>query len=135
MQENNKMQVPDFEKGPALRSIAMPADTNPSGDIFGGWLLSQMDLAGGSVAMRKVKNRVVTIGIEAMNFHLPVFVGDEVSCYTKIVSIGNTSITVYIESWVKRGLSNEKIKVTEGNFTYVSIDANRKPTPIKKVEI
>src|SRR5437879_13500117 len=79
---------------PALRAIAMPADANPHGDIFGGWLLSQMDLAGGTVATRRAKGRVVTVAITAMTFHRPVFVGDEVSCYAEIIKTGTPSITV-----------------------------------------
>src|SRR5437773_8346983 len=79
---------------PALRAIAMPADANPHGDIFGGWLLSQMDLAGGTMATRRAKGRTVTVAITAMTFHRPVFIGDEVTCYASIVKVGNTSITV-----------------------------------------
>jgi acyl-CoA thioesterase YciA len=115
---------------PALRAIAMPADANPAGDIFGGWLRSQMDLAGGTVATRRAKGRVVTVAITAMTFHRPVFVGDEVSCYVDIVKIGRTSITVKIESWARRGRGEEKIEVTEGLFTYVAVDSERKPCPI-----
>ena len=91
---------------PALRAVAMPADTNPHGDIFGGWLLCQMDLAGTIVATRRASGRVVTVAITAMNFHRPVIVGDEVTCYCEIEKIGNTSITVKIESWVRRGLGD-----------------------------
>jgi acyl-CoA thioesterase YciA len=115
---------------PALRAIAMPADANPNGDIFGGWLLSQMDLAGGTVATRRAKGRVVTVAITAMTFHRPVFIGDEVSCYVEIVTVGRTSITVKIESWVRRGRSDEMIEVTEGIFTYVAVDAERRPCPV-----
>jgi acyl-CoA thioesterase YciA len=115
---------------PALRANAMPADANPAGDIFGGWLRSQMDLAGGTVATRRAKGRVVTVAITAMTFHRPVFVGDEVSCYVDIVKIGRTSITVKIESWARRGRGEEKIEVTEGLFTYVAVDSERKPCPI-----
>lgn len=115
---------------PALRAIAMPADANPNGDIFGGWLLSQMDLAGGAVAKHKARGRVATVAITAMTFHLPVFVGDEVSCYGEIVKLGRTSVTVRIESWVRRGLSDQRVKVTEGIFTYVAIDADRRPRPL-----
>src|SRR5579872_3600330 len=115
---------------PALRAIAMPADTNPHGDIFGGWLLCQMDLAGTTVATRCARGRVVTIAITGMTFHRPVMVGDEVTCYCHIERIGNTSITVKIESWVKRGIGDEPIKVTEGIFTYVSVDACGRPHPV-----
>lgn len=112
---------------PALRAIAMPADANPSGDIFGGWVLSQMDMAGGTVATRRAGGRVATVAITAMTFHLPIFVGDEVSCYAEIVKLGRTSLTLKIESWSRRGLSSERVKVTEGVFTYVAIGPDRKP--------
>lgn len=115
---------------PALRAIAMPADANPNGDIFGGWLLAQMDLAGGSVASQRARGRVATVAITGMTFHMPVFIGDEVSCYATIQRIGRTSLTIHIESWVRRHLSNDRIKVTEGIYTYVAIDAARRPRPV-----
>jgi acyl-CoA thioesterase YciA len=115
---------------PALRTIAMPADTNPNGDIFGGWLLSQMDLAGGTVALRRAQGRVVTVAIPSMTFKRPVFIGDEVSCYAEIVKVGRTSITVHIETWVRRGRGSEAIAVTEGVFTYVAVDHDRQPRPV-----
>jgi acyl-CoA thioesterase YciA len=121
--------LPDSE--PALRAIAMPADANPRGDIFGGWLLSQMDLAGSTVAIRRAKSRVATVAVTSMTFRKPVFVGDEVSCYAEIAKIGTTSITVKIESWVRRGVGGEALKVTEGLFTYVAIDADRRPSAIR----
>lgn len=115
---------------PTLRAIAMPADANPLGDIFGGWLLAQMDLAGSTVATRRAAGRVVTVAITAMTFHRPVFIGDEVTCYAVITQIGHTSITVKIESWVRRGIGSEYIEVTEGIFTYVAVDPDRKPRPV-----
>jgi acyl-CoA thioesterase YciA len=115
---------------PAVRAIAMPADTNPHGDIFGGWLLSQMDLAGTTVATRRSKGRTVTVAITGMTFHRPVFVGDEVSCYAELLKVGRTSLTVNIQSWVRRGLGNDPIAVTEGVFTYVAVDASGKPRPV-----
>ena len=90
---------------PALRTIAMPADANPAGNIFGGWVLSQMDLAGGVVAHRRAKGRAATVAVTGMTFHLPVLIGDEVSCYAAIVKTGRTSITVQVETWVRRGLT------------------------------
>ena len=121
----------DFDNGPALRAIAMPADTNPNGDIFGGWLLAQMDLAGGTVAVRRSHGRVATVGIEAMTFHKPVFVGDEVSCFARIEKVGRTSLRVRIETWVRRERSDsDPIKVTEGVFTYVAIGEDRKPREV-----
>ena len=120
-------QPPQSE--PTLRAIAMPADANPHGDIFGGWLLSQMDLAGGTVATRRAKGRTVTVAITAMTFHRPVFIGDEVTCYGTIIKVGRTSITVKVESWARRGIGDEQIAVTEGIFTYVSVGSDRRPVP------
>jgi len=114
------VEVPP-DTDPAIRTIAMPADTNPHGDIFGGWLLCQMDLAGASVAVRRVGGRVVTVAITAMAFHRPVCVGDQVSCYGSVEKIGTTSITVKVESWALRGTGTTPIKVTEGLFTYVRV--------------
>ncbi len=117
--------LPDTD--PAIRTIAMPADTNPHGDIFGGWLLCQMDLAGATVAVRQAGGRVVTVAITAMAFHRPVLVGDEVSCYGSVEKMGNTSITIRIQSWARRGTGQTAIKVTEGLFTYVRVGADGKP--------
>jgi acyl-CoA thioesterase YciA len=124
---------PTFE--PAIRTIAMPADTNPHGDIFGGWLVCQMDLAGATVATRRAGGRVVTIAITAMVFHRPVCVGDEVSCYASVAKTGNTSTTIKIESWARRarGADTVPIKVTEGLFTYVKVDADGHPVPVSPV--
>lgn len=116
----------------STRAIAMPADTNPSGDIFGGWLVAQMDLAGGNVASVKTKGRVVTVAIDALVFHKPVFIGDEVSCYAEVIRIGNTSLTLHIEAWVRRALQEEIIKVTEGTFTFVAIDEEHKPREVPR---
>jgi acyl-CoA thioesterase YciA len=120
--------VPDLD--PAIRTIAMPADTNPHGDIFGGWLLCQMDLAGTTVAVRRTGGRVVTVAITAMVFHRPVIVGDEVTCFGSIEKVGNTSITVKIESWVRRRTGEGPTKVTEGLFTYVLVGEDGRPQPI-----
>lgn len=115
---------------PALRAIAMPADTNPHGDIFGGWLLCQMDLAGSVFATRRARGRVVTVALTGMVFHRPVMVGDEVTCFCELDKIGRTSLTVKIQSWVKRGIGDDQIKVTEGTFTYVKVGADGKPQPV-----
>src|SRR5690348_12299714 len=93
-----------------LRTIAMPADTNPAGDIFGGWLLSQMDLAGASAAVRRAKGRVVTVGMDAISFYEPVEVGDEVSCYTKLQRVGRTSLTIEVEAWKRHQDCQQYIK-------------------------
>jgi acyl-CoA thioesterase YciA len=114
----------------ALRTVAMPAFANPHGDIFGGWLLSQMDIAGGTVASRRAKGRVATVAITAMTFHRPVFVGDEVSCYAEITKIGCTSMMVKIQAFAHRGRTGEKIEVTEGLFTYVALNSEGKPRPV-----
>ncbi len=121
---------PDYHCCPALRTIAMPADANANGDIFGGWLLSQMDLAGSVVAVQKAKSKVATVGIEAMSFHKPVFVGDEVSCYASIEKIGRTSITIKVDTWARARQAEKAVQVTEGKFTYVAIGDDRKPIPI-----
>lgn len=114
----------------AIRTIAMPADTNPSGDIFGGWVLAQMDVAGGITAWWRANGRVATIGIEAMTFHRPVNVGDVVNVYTEVVRVGTTSITVEVEAWVERREQiHQRVKVTQGTFTYVAIDASGRKRP------
>jgi acyl-CoA thioesterase YciA len=118
------------QSDPAIRTIAMPADTNPHGDIFGGWLLCQMDLAGSTVATRRAGGRVVTVAITAMTFHRPVLVGDEVTCFCNIATIGNTSIAIMIESWARRGTGDTPIKVTEGLFTYVHVGPDGRPLPV-----
>ena len=119
-------------KRAALRTIAMPADTNSNGDIFGGWILSQMDVAGALIAADTSQSRIATVGIAKMNFHKPVFIGDEVSCYGTIKRIGTTSITIHVETWVKRIRLKEEYIVTEGDFTYVAIDEHRNPIPVKR---
>ena len=113
-----------------IRTTAMPADTNPNGDIFGGWLMGQMDIAGGSTAIQRAQGRVATVAVDAMTFHKPVFVGDEVSCYTRIERVGNTSISIRVETWVRRARTRELIKVTEGTFVYVAIDGDGRPRPV-----
>ncbi len=123
--------IPLHKREPALRTIAMPADANPAGDIFGGWVLAQMDLAGGVVAHRRAQGRTATVAVTGMTFHLPVFIGDEVSCYAEITKVGRTSITVQIETWVRRNMmTGEQVKVTEGTFTFVALGADRKPRPV-----
>jgi acyl-CoA thioesterase YciA len=117
-----------------LRTIAMPADTNAYGDIFGGWLLAQMDLAAGSYAIMRARGRVATVAIEAMSFHRPVYVGDQVSCFCRTQHVGKTSITVHVETWARRRLEHqfgETVKVTEGSFTFVALnqDGSKRPLP------
>ena len=119
----------------AIRVVAMPKDTNPAGDVFGGWLLSQMDLAGGVFCRKIAKGRVVTVKIESTTFNAPVFIGDTLCCYVSLVKIGRTSITTYIEAYVNRDFEDTRIKVTEGEFKYVKMDENRKPTPIDQPKL
>lgn len=121
---------PNYDTCPSLRTIAMPADTNANGDMFGGWMLSQMDLAGSVLAAQKAKTRIATVGVEAMKFKSPVYVGDEVSCYCHVDRIGTTSITIHIETWARGRLDDVARKVTEGKFTYVAIDADGRPVPV-----
>ena len=115
-----------------IRTLAMPADTNANGDIFGGWLLSQMDVGGGVFASKIAKSRAVTVAIEAMNFRKPVFVGDLVSVHATLVRIGRTSVTVHLEAWVLRRKEMQPILVTDGNFTYVAIDEQGHPQVISR---
>lgn len=116
----NEESEPDGDL--CIRTVAMPAGTNANGDIFGGWLLSQMDVGGGVFASKVAKSRTVTVAIEAMNFRKPVYVGDLVSVHATLVRVGRTSITVHLEAWVLRRKESRSILVTDGNFTYVSID-------------
>jgi acyl-CoA thioesterase YciA len=125
-------QTPTGE--PALRAIAMPADANPSGDIFGGWLLAQMDLAGGTVAAERAQGRVATVAIEGMVFHKPVHVGDRVSCHAQVTRVGRTSISVTIEAWRQSHHGGAQTKVTQGVFTYVAIDGNRRPRTVPPLQ-
>ena len=118
------------ERQPAVRTLAMPADTNPSGDIFGGWLMSQMDIAGGIVAAARAQGRAVTVAVEGMEFHEPVYVGDLVSCYAEVVATGTTSITVEVETVARRRAGGETVKVTEGTFVFVALDADGRPRPV-----
>jgi len=114
------------------RVIAMPADTNPEGDIFGGWLLAHMDLAGATPAFEIAQGRCVTIALDAMVFHQPVAVGDEVSLHATVLKTGRTSIRVHVEAW-KRARNDEHaeaVRVTEGVFTYVAIGSDKKPRPL-----
>jgi acyl-CoA thioesterase YciA len=115
-----------------IRVQAMPKDTNPSGDVFGGWILSQMDIAGGVFCKQIAMGRVVTVAVDSTQFRRPVFIADTLCCYVKFVKQGRTSVTVHVEAWVNREFDKEKIiLVTEGEFTYVKVDEDRKPVPIE----
>lgn len=112
------------------RTMAMPADTNPSGDIFGGWVLSQMDIAAGIRAGQRAQARVVTVALDSMSFIRPVKVGDILGVYTSVEKVGRTSVSVHVEAWVRRGRIGVREKVTEASFKFVAIDDNGKPTPL-----
>lgn len=114
----------------AIRTLAMPSDTNPAGDIFGGWVLSQMDIAGGIVTKNIAKGRTVTVAVDSMTFHLPVIVGDTICCYVDILKIGNTSIKASVEVWANRQYEEGRVMVTKGIFTYVAVCSDRKPRPV-----
>lgn len=118
----------------AVRTLAMPADTNPNGDIFGGWVLSQMDIGGAIVAGKRAKGRIVTVSLEAMKFHLPVYVGDVLCCYADVAKVGRTSLQIKIEAWAMRNYDPERVLVTEGVFTYVAVDEHRKPRVVPKLD-
>jgi acyl-CoA thioesterase YciA len=113
-----------------IRTMAMPADANASGDIFGGWVLSQMDLAGGIAAGQRAHGRVATIAIEAMKFIKPVYVGDVLCVYSAITRCGRSSMTIQLEAWALRNRIGERVKVTEGVFTFVAIDAEGRTRPL-----
>jgi acyl-CoA thioesterase YciA len=110
----------------------MPADTNAKGDIFGGWLLSQMDLGGAVLARNVTRSRVVTVAIDAMSFLYPVYVGDIVTCYARLQSVGRTSMKIDLEAWVQRQTDGSLHRVTEGVFTYVAITKAGRPHPVRR---
>jgi acyl-CoA thioesterase YciA len=130
----NEQPVPSAPPAgpPAIRTIAMPADTNPAGDIFGGWLMAQMDLAAGNAATRRARGRCATIAVEAMTFLSPVSVGDEVSLYAEVVSVGRTSLRIAVEAWRRVRAGDETNQVTRAVFTFVAIGSDRRPRPIPK---
>src|SRR5437660_9875264 len=115
-----------------IQTIAMPKDTNPNGDIFGGWLTSQMDLGSAILAAKTAQARVVTVAMEGMSFLQPVRVGDTVRCYARVDRIGRTSMTIPVEVWVTRFMTGEDHRVTHGVFTLVAVDETGKPIPVKR---
>jgi acyl-CoA thioesterase YciA len=115
-----------------IRTIAMPADTNANGDIFGGWLVSQLDLGGAILARNTARSRVVTVAIDAMSFVAPVRVGDAVTCYARLLGIGRTSMKIHVEAWVQHYSERDERRVTAGTFTYVAIDDAGKPHAVKR---
>jgi acyl-CoA thioesterase YciA len=116
-----------------VRTIAMPADTNANGDIFGGWVMSRMDSAGGIAGVDRAQGRVVTIAVEAMTFFRPVKVGDVLSVYTEIESVGRTSMKIHVEAWARRFRTTLHEKVTDATFTFVAIDEEGRPRPVPKL--
>ena len=115
-----------------VRTIAMPADTNANGDIFGGWVMSRMEQAGGIAGVERTGGRVVTVAVEAMNFLRPVKVGDVLCVYTEVASIGRTSMRIHIEAWARRFMNRTREKVTDATFTFVAIDDDGKPRVIPR---
>ncbi|MGE0844909.1 MAG: acyl-CoA thioesterase [Flavobacteriaceae bacterium] len=113
-----------------VRTIAMPADTNANGDIFGGWVMSRMDQAGGIAGVERALGRVVTVKVDAMTFIAPMKVGDVLEVYTDVESIGRTSMKIHIEAWAQRFMTGNRDKVTDGTFTFVAVDDYGKPRPI-----
>ncbi|MFQ5432210.1 MAG: acyl-CoA thioesterase [Nitrospinota bacterium] len=119
------------DREPALRVLAMPADSNAQGDIFGGWVMSQVDVAGAVEAVRRAKGRVATVAVNSFQFKKPVFIGDLVSCYATVLKVGRTSITVHVEVYSQRRFGQEEtVKVTEANIVYVAVDDNRLPREV-----
>ena len=127
--KSDEGRLPDRE--PVLRVVPMPSDANYAGDIFGGWIMSQVDIAGSISALRRAKGRVATIAVNSFQFKQPVLVGDLVSFYAKVIRVGNTSITVDVEVYSQRSRQIEEcVKVTEAVLTYVAVDGNRKPRKV-----
>ena len=128
----NEQPVPSAPPAgpPAIRTIAMPADTNPAGDIFGGWLMAQMDLAAGNAATRRARGRCATVAVEAMTFLSPVAVGDEVSLYAEVASVGRTSLRIAVEAWRRVRAGDETNQVTRAVFTFVAIGPDGRPRHI-----
>lgn len=128
-EETANVELPDRQ--PAIRVAAMPADANAGGSIFGGWIMSHVDIAGSIVARERAKGRVATVAVNSFEFHQPVFVGDLISCYAELVRVGRTSITVRVEVYAQRNPANmQTVKVTEAELTYVALDENRKPRKV-----
>ena len=128
--DETPMQLPKHRE-PVLRLVPMPADANSTGDIFGGWIMAQVDIAGAIPALRLAKGRVATVAVNSFLFKQPVLIGDLVSFYAEVVKVGRTSVTVDVEVYAQRGIPEEvTVKVTEATLTYVAVDQNRKPRPV-----
>jgi acyl-CoA thioesterase YciA len=132
---NNKLTELPSDRLPVIRVVAMPKDTNGGGSIFGGWIMSQIDIAAAIPALERAKGRVATVAVNSIEFHEPVFVGDVVSCYADIIKTGSSSITVKVEVYSERNPADKQIvKVTEAELTYVALDENRRPRPLPEVD-
>ena len=130
MNDDLHVKLPD--EHPTMRLPARPRDTNTAGDIFGGWIMSQVDLSASIVASRRAKGRVVTVAVNSFQFHKPVYVGDLVSCYARVTKIGNTSLTVFVEVYAERYPERmETVKVTEATLTFVAVDEDGKKRPVE----
>jgi len=131
MSSDQTVQLPDEQ--PTMRLITMPRDSNAAGDVFGGWIMSQVDLAGSIAANRRAGGRVVTVAVNSFQFHMPVYIGDLISCYAKVTKVGTTSLSVFVEVYAQRyPTRTECIKVTEATLTFVAVDVNGKPRPVDK---
>lgn len=131
MTQNPPESQADAPRGElTIRTVAMPADTNANGDIFGGWVLSQMDQAGGVAGVERAQGRVVTVALDAMTFIRPVKVGDVLCVYTEIESVGRSSMKIHVEAWARRFRTHDRQKVTDATFTFVAIDENGRPRPV-----
>ena len=130
VEETSDMKQEFPKHDPAIRTIAMPADTNPAGDIFGGWLMAQMDLAAGNTAARIAKGRSATIAVDGIQFLQPVHVGDEVTLFAELEAVGRTSMKIKVEAWRRARDGDETEKVTEALFTFVALDQTGRPRPV-----
>ncbi|HEX3537025.1 MAG TPA: acyl-CoA thioesterase [Stellaceae bacterium] len=133
--ETSFLEPPQPRGELAVRALAMPADTNPSGDIFGGWIMSMMDAAGAMTATRLAGGRAVTASVTNISFLQPVKVGDVVCCYTDVVRTGRSSMTLCVEVWVLRQAQGARVKVTAAEFTFVALDENGKPRPLRSAAL
>jgi acyl-CoA thioesterase YciA len=126
--DDRNLGLPD--RDPVLRVVPMPSDANHTGDIFGGWIMSQVDIAGAIPAIELAQGRVATVAVNSFTFKQPVMIGDVVSFYAKVMRVGRTSITVDVEVYARRRSLREAVKVTEATLTYVAVDDNRRPRPV-----
>jgi acyl-CoA thioesterase YciA len=131
MSENNEKAILPAGKEPVLRVVPMPSDANFNGDIFGGWIMSQVDIAGSIPAVRLARGKIATVAVNSFVFKQPVFIGDLVSFYSEVVRVGRTSITVAVEVFAHRAWLHEIVKVTEATLTYVAVDEQRRPRPVQ----